>query len=177
MKGVLRRWLTAPGSLSRRLSTHGRFEVQTLREGVARLLPGERSAMASASGRHWVREVILRVDGVPVVWARSVTPFRATCGPWRAVRQLGTRPLAHLLFDDPSVVRSALRSEVHRSGAMWRRRANAAWKVGGCIAWPSAVVAGRSSVFIRRGMPLRVFEAFSTDVVEKLGVCRRRSGL
>ena len=177
MKAVLRRWLRAPGSLSRRLSALGRFEVQTLREGVARLLPGERCGMTSASGRHWVREVILRVDGVPVVWARSVTPCRVKCGPWRAVRQLGTRPLAQLLFDDPSVVRSALRSEVHRCGAMWHRRANAAWRLGGSIAWPSAVVAGRSSVFIRRGMPLRVFEAFSTDVVEKLGVCRRRFSL
>ncbi len=174
MRVLLRRWVRAPGSLSRRLCALGRFEVQTLREGVARLLPGERCGMTSASGRHWVREVILRVDGVPVVWARSVTPCRMKCGPWRAVHRLGTRPLAQLLFDDPSVVRSALRSEVHRCGAMWHRRADFAWRSGGSRAWPSAVVAGRSSVFIRHGMPLRVFEAFSTDVVEKLGVCRRR---
>jgi chorismate lyase len=170
MKAALRRWLRAPGSLSRRLSAHGRFEVQTLSEGVARLLPGERHGMCSASGRYWVREVILRVDGVPMVWARSVTPFRATCGPWRAVRQLGTRPLAQLLFDDPAIVRSALRSEWHGRGATWHRRASAAWRAARCIAWPSSVVAGRSSSFVRRGMPLRVFEAFSPAICERLRV-------
>ena len=183
MKVALRRWLRAPGSLSRRLSAHGRFEVQPLREGVARLLPGERAALSGASGRHWIREVLLRVDGVPLVWARSVTPFRGTCGPWRALRQLGPRPLAELLFDDPSVVRSALCSERHRCGARWHRHVNAMWRMACGAAWPSGVVSGRSSVFVRRGMPLRVFEAFSmelggarygTGVRTKLGVCRRR---
>jgi chorismate--pyruvate lyase len=165
---ALRRWLRAPGSLSRRLAACGRFDVHLLSEGVARLWPVERRDMGSASGRHWVREVVLRVDGVPVVWARSVTPFRATCGTWRPVRQLGTRPLAQLLFDDPSVARSALRSEVHRRGATCRRRANAAWRSVGCGAWRSAVVCGRSSVFIRRGTPLRVFEAFAPEGIQAL---------
>ena len=160
----------------------GRFEVQTLREGVARLLPGERSAMASASGRHWVREVILRVDGVPVVWARSVTPCRATCGPWRAVRQLGTRPLAQLLFDDPSVARSALRSEVHSVRRLIVATLGDArtltWRSGRQPAWPSAVVAGRSSVFIRavacRCAVFRSVTPTTTDAasVNACGCCR-----
>jgi chorismate--pyruvate lyase len=148
-----------------------------LSEGVARLWPVERRDMGRAGGRHWVREVVLRVEGMPVVFARSITPFRATCGAWRAVRQLGTRPLAQLLFDDPSVARSALRGELHRRGGMCRRRANNAWRSIGCGAWRSAIVRGRSSVFVRGGMPLRVFEAFAPEGIRALGTCPRTSGL
>jgi chorismate--pyruvate lyase len=174
VKLALRAWLSAPGSLSRRLGALGRFEVQTVRECTERLLPGEARDLASRGGRHWVREVVLRVDGVPVVWARSVTPCRALAGPWRALRSLGSRPLAQLLFDDAAVLRSPLRCESHRRGGPWHRRASRTWHGATASPWPRAHVWGRSSVFSREGMKLRVFEAFVPASAIKLGVCRRR---
>ena len=122
----LRDWLRAPGSLSRRLARLGeRFEVQVLcarawrRSGRAK-----RSALGlPARGLTLVREVILRVDGEPLVWARSALHQRATLGPWRALKGLGARPLGHLLYDDPRITRSELEPRrLNRHGHTRRQR-------------------------------------------------------
>ena len=143
-----RRWLAAPGSLSRHLAALGPdYRVRPLREGGLRLLPVEGAGLGRARAwRHWGREVLLSVEGQPLVFARSLTPARAVQGPWRALRRLGTRPLADLLFGarpahrevlpplrlppaSPwhSRVRRALRAQpaapVPRLGALWMRRA------------------------------------------------------
>jgi chorismate lyase len=162
---ALLRWLDAPGSLSRRLAAMGeRFEVQTLRQGVAPLLPGEARDIRSAGRRCLVREVVLRVDGVPLVWARTVVQAHAVRGPWRALAGLGSRPLADLLFCDKNVRRSALRREVFSRGTGWRRCADEAWHSAAGAPWPTPQLTGRSSVFTRRGARLRVFEAFSPPI-------------
>jgi len=161
---ALLRWLRAPGSLSRRLAMLGdRFEVQALSQRVGRLLSTEKRDL-HAGGRHLVREVMLRVDGVPLVWARTVVAARALRGPWRALRGLGTRPLADVLFRDPRVKRSALQPEFHRRGSRLCHRADAAWHAAAGAPWPSGVVHGRSSTFVRRGAALRVFEAFAPAI-------------
>jgi chorismate--pyruvate lyase len=158
-----RHWQTAPGSLSLRLAAlGGRLEVQRLSQRVQPLLPGEaHDLQRPADTRVLVREVLLRVDGRALVWARSVVPARATRGPWRALLGLGSRPLAELLFADPAVSRSALQPETWRRGSPWHRRATAAWQAGCGQPWPGNQVVARSSVFWRGGMPLRVFEAFA----------------
>jgi chorismate--pyruvate lyase len=156
-------WQRAPGSLSLRLAALGdRLEVQRLSQSVQPLLPGEaRDLHLPASTRALVREVVLRVDGQALVWARSVVPAHATRGPWRALRGLGTRPLAELLFADPAVSRSPLRPEVWRRSSPWYCHASTAWLAGSGQTWPGNHVVARSSVFWRQGMPLRVFEAFA----------------
>lgn len=179
MNRSLGRWLRAGGSLSRRLAALGRFEVQAVREGAGRLLPGELRDLSFRRGRCWVREVVLRVDGVPLVWARSVTPCRGVSGPWRALRRLGTRPLAALLFGDVRVRRSGLRVESHRRGGPWHRRASSCWgAVSSTPCWPSSRLCGRSSVFRHREAPLRVFEAFVPAMAHRRvrGPCPMRAG-
>ena len=159
MSLALRRWQRAPGSLTARLKAlGGRFEVLTLRQRVAPLLAEERRVLGA--GRHWVREVILQVDGEPLVWARSVAPARALAGPWRALVGLGTRPLGQLLFDDARVARSPLRAHRWCRGSAGHARVRRDWIEFTGGAWPAAVVQGRSSVFERRGAKLRVYEAF-----------------
>ena len=84
MSGLrLRRWLRRTGSLSAHLQTLGaRFQVQRLSQGVASLLPGEARSLGVAAGtRCVVREVVLRVDGKPLVFARSVAPAKSLRGP------------------------------------------------------------------------------------------------
>lgn len=158
---LLRLWLRAPGSLSRRIAALGdRFEVQTLREGPARLLATERRDIGA--GRSWAREVLLKLDGEPLVWARSVTPHDAMAGPWRALRGLGQRPLADLLFADRRVRRTPLRREKLACGGPLHRRLARQWRAATGRAAPRGMVWARSSVFRRpRGAPLRVMEAFA----------------
>jgi chorismate--pyruvate lyase len=158
---LLRFWLRAPGSLSRRIAALGeRFEVQTLRQGPARLLRHETQDIGA--GRSWVREVLLRLDGEPLVWARSVTLRDAMAGPWRALRGLGQRPLADLLFADRRVHRTPLRRERLPCGGLLHRRLARQWRAATGSPPPRGMVWARSSVFRRRrGPPLRVMEAFA----------------
>ena len=163
MSLALGRWQRAPGSLTGRLKRLGeRFEVQTLRQRVAPLLREERRELGA--GRHLVREVILRVDGQPLVWARSVAPARSLCGPWRALAGLGSRPLGQLLFDDPRVARSPLRAHRWCRGGVGHGRVRRDWLQSTGADWRGAVVLGRSSVFVRHGVKLRVFEAFGAEL-------------
>ena len=163
-RAVLRQWLDASGSLSRRLAALGeRFEVQTLQQGPRRLSRAEATdLMPHRHVRGWVREVLLRVDGVPLVWARSVATRRALNGPWRALRGLGTRPLADLLFKDPRVQRTPLRHERLAPHGPLACHLERQWRLANDGApLPRGMVWARSSVFHRRGAPLRVMEAFA----------------
>jgi chorismate--pyruvate lyase len=165
---ALRRWQRAPGSLTARLQLLGeRFEVLTLRQRVAPLLAEEKRVLGP--GRYLVREVILKVDGVALVWARSVAPARSLAGPWRALAGLGTRPLGQLLFDDARVARSPLLPHRLGRGDPGHRRIACDWLKATGAPWPAGVAHGRSSVFERRGARLRVFEAFAPG----LGPVRR----
>lgn len=159
----LRGWLHAPGSLSRRLARLGeRFEVTVLFQGVAPLRARERQALGQPHrGLAIVREVILSVDGEPLVWARSAVHQSATRGPWKALRGLGSRPLAHLLYDDPRIHRSPLK--IHRLArhGVTRRQLENQWREAtGCTA-PAQMLWSRSSTFYRLGTYLRVMEVFS----------------
>lgn len=162
---LLRRWLRRTGSLSAHLQTLGtRFEVQRLHQGVAPLLPGEAHSLAlPPSTRCLVREVVLRVDGRPLIYARSVAPAVSLRGPWRSLGGLGSRPLAQLLFDTPSVHRSPL-ATVRLSAAgerAWQRHLEAAWHAATGERWPENQAWGRYSIFRKAGVPLRVTEVFA----------------
>jgi len=159
----LRDWLRAPGSLSRRLAKLGeRFEVQVLRQGVAPFRARERAALGlPPRGLTVVREVILRVDGEPLVWARSALHQRAITGPWRAVKGLGARPLAHLLYDDPRISRSELEPRRLARQGHTRRHAARQWQEAVGEAMPAQMLWSRNSVFSRGGAQLRVMELFN----------------
>jgi chorismate--pyruvate lyase len=172
----LRDWLRAPGSLSRRLARLGeRFEVQVLRQGVAPFRARERSALGlPARGLTLVREVILRVDGEPLVWARSALHQRATLGPWRALKGLGARPLGHLLYDDPRITRSELEPRRLNRHGHTRRHAARQWQAATGEAVSPQMLWSRNSVFSRSGVQLRVMELFVPDLARHRPGARRR---
>jgi chorismate--pyruvate lyase len=157
---ALRRWLTAPGSLTARLRALGQVEVVVQYQGSRRLSPAERRAIGQTAGH--VREVILTLDGQAVVWARSVTSHRALRGPWRALKGLGSRPLAELLFSHARVQRGPLLPHEWRAGSPEHGRACRQWhgmaSLQGNHPPPRR---GRASVFWHHSSPLRVMEAFS----------------
>lgn len=161
----MRRWLKGTGSLTGRLRQLGQVEVKVQYQGTRRLWPAERAAIGQISGH--VREIILQVDGQPLVWARSVTSLTAMRGPWRALRGLGTRPLAELLFSHARVSRGRLHLHAWQPGGPERGRASRQW----AQAQPSSSQKqansprwARASVFRHHGQALRVMESFSPQV-------------
>jgi chorismate--pyruvate lyase len=165
----LRRWLLAEGSLTSRLRRHGTVEVRVQQQGRRSLWAQEEADLHVSGG--YVREVVLLLNGRPAVWARSATTQRAIQGPWSALRGLGSRPLAELLFAGRHVERELLQAHhLARCGlqanhiqgqwlALQQLSADAALPQSGlCAALPRWA---RSSVFWRHGHPLRVMEAFS----------------
>lgn len=158
----LRAWLRAPGSLSRRLARLGeRFEVQVLRQAVTPLRAQERRALGMPRRACTVvREVILRVDGEPLVWARSALHQSALAGPWKALKGLGAKPLAHLLYDDPRITRSELQPRRLSRHGHTRRQMQQQWRAATGSEASAQMLWSRNSVFTRGGAQLRVLELF-----------------
>lgn len=165
---ALRYWLQANGSLTSRLRRHGPVTVHVLAQGRMRLWREEQEDLGTRSG--YVREVVLLLNGTPVVWARSVTPLHAIQGPWRAMQGLGTRPLAELLFEGRRVERAPLRAHHLKKSSSLERHMRNQWR-GLAQQTAAADVPrwARSSVFWHKGQPLRVMEAFSPWVCQLPG--------
>ena len=178
---TLRAWLRSGGSLSRQLATaFGAFEVQVLAQSSAPARLDELRLLRQASAgrakvlRCHVREVILWGDGRPLVHARSVLPGVQSVLAWRALRGLGTRPLADLLFG----LRAA-RCQRLGAGRMAplqaRRLAQRLRQASGgrhpeavpAAAWEGSPLWWRRSVFTRRGVPLLVTEWFAPAVRQR----------
>ena len=103
-------WLRDRGSLTARLQAHGDFAVRLLRQGLARPTRDEAAALGANSQRLlWVREVVLTVDGHPLVFAHTVLPCRPRGPLDPAFKRLGSRSLGALLFAHPGIKRGPLR--------------------------------------------------------------------
>lgn len=155
-QGGLGRWLQATGSLSARLAASGRvFSVQVLRQGQMPLTQEEAQVLGISGPRlGYVREVLLKVDGIGVVFARSVTGYAHSLGAWRSVRGLGTRPLANVLFTRSGITRQAMQYRQFEPHSALLRRVQQI-----CPLLPRCLPA-RRSVFMRQRTPLLVMEVF-----------------
>lgn len=157
---ALRRWLYAPHSLTARLRQHGPVLVRVQRQGRMPLLHAEQRDLRTRHG--YVREVVLFLRGRPAVWARSATTHRAVQGPWKAMRGLGTRPLAELLFSGAPLPRDPLQARRAPRRGRLDQSIRRQWQALQDGQLPAAQPRwARSSVFWRRGAPLRVMEVFS----------------
>ena len=107
-----------------------------------------------------VREVVLRADDMPVVFAHSVMAPRDLTGVWRSVGGLGTRPLAAALFADPRVVRFPLEY----------KRINRHHYLHGLVSAaglePPRILWARRSLFRLQGRPLLVTEVFLPAILK-----------
>ncbi|CUJ39269.1 chorismate--pyruvate lyase family protein [Achromobacter kerstersii] len=157
---ALRHWLFRPGALTAGLRQVGQVRLRVLAEYADGAPRDEALAMGIAPGSPvWIREVLMSVNGVDSVPARSLTPLRASHGAWQGMRRLLTRPLADMLYHDSTVIRSPfacrrLASPVPfyataRDVLPANRREQDAGRV-----W------ARRSVFWRQGQPLLVAECF-----------------
>lgn len=122
-----------------------------------------------------MREVILHVGERPAVWARSSVSAQAVKGPWRAIKGLGTRPLAELLFSHHAVSRGPLHACRIPPHSLERAHIERQWhgvKEGAQPARGPTPSWARHSLFRHRGHPLQVMEAFAPWVLPL--DCRRR---
>jgi len=158
----IREWLTRSGSLSEHLrkACPGAFRVTRLMQRRACVWPDERAVLdLAADGLPLVREVLLLCDDIPVVFARSLAAARYLDGPWRALRGLGSRPLATMLFAEPHIARGALEfCRLDARKPLYRRAAAAVNELPPDL-W------ARRSVFRRDGAPLLVTEVFLPGVL------------
>lgn len=158
----MRRWLTAAGSLTARLSAHSdAFRVQRLHQRTAKCLLDEAHALGMArAGRVWEREVLLRCDGAAVVFAHTVVPMAATAADWPLFNALGERSLGSTLFYDPLVTRGELEFARIRAGHPLMQRARAALGVG-----IDTVLYARRCLYRRHRGTLLVTEVFLPAVL------------
>lgn len=104
----LKDWLLATGSLTKRLKTHCKlFEVRVLGEHLLQPLADE---FPTQTDPVWIREVLLCLDGIPWVFARTLIPqiildsqHKNNGHQPNDFTRLGTRPLGELLFNSPDI--------------------------------------------------------------------------
>nr|WP_315847377.1 chorismate lyase [uncultured Achromobacter sp.] len=157
---VVRHWLFRPGALTAGLRQVGQVRLRVLAEYADGAPQDEARAMGIAPGTPvWIREVLMSVNGVDSVPARSLTPLGASHGAWQGMRRLLTRPLADMLYHDSTVIRSPFACRrlarpvpfhaTARDVLPPERRDHDAARI-----W------ARRSVFWRQGQPLLVAECF-----------------
>lgn len=158
-----RHWLFRPGALTAGLRQVGHVRLRVLAEYADGAPADEARAMRIAPGAPvWVREVLMSVDGIDSVPARSLTPLRASHGAWQGMRRLLTRPLADMLYHDSTVVRSPFACRLLASPVPFYATAAGVLIRNGRERDAQRVWA-RRSVFWRQGQPLLVAECFLPD--------------
>ena len=132
----VRSWLLDDGSLTRRLIDTGReFSLQRWSQSWAPVALEERRRLRMGlRERAVIRQVVLRLDGEAVVFARSVFPADSLAGPLLTLRRLAKRSLGAFLFARADMRRSPfelarlagdspyLPAALHQAAPAWARR-------------------------------------------------------
>lgn len=161
---LLKHWLEDRGSLTARLVARcHQFRVQKLSQQLAGSLADEFAALGLASRtRVHQREVILRCDGVPVIYGHTVVPLSATHQQWPLFSSLGERSLGSTLFSDPLVRRGDLQFARLPSGHPLMQRIYR--ELPELRVYQS--LPARRSLFWRKGACLMVTEVFLPAVLQ-----------
>jgi len=165
---AMRSWLVDEESLTAKLIAHcGQFRVRRLRQGLGLCLRDECETLGLArTVKVREREVLLLCRDVPVVYAHTVMPMRATASDWPFFVGLGERSLGSTLFGDPRVKRGALqfaRLHARHPLALRARRASGRPEDSGPLY-------ARRRIFMRKRGLLLVTEIFlpALNAVERI---------
>ena len=161
----LHAWLTSRGSLTSRLKAHAsEFNLVRLKQLAQMPNTDERRELGLRRGElAIVREVLLRDGNASLVFAHSIAARRDLRGVWRGLSRLGSRPLAEMLFSDPTVVRLPMEYRKIDSRHPLYRRAQQVAPFAANTVW------ARRSVFLKQGVPLLVTEVFLTTMATEPG--------
>lgn len=101
-------WLRAEVSLTKRLQQLGHFQVKVIREEWARCHPSECELLGIAHDiLVWQREVVLMVNSIPWIVARSCIP-PSTLDNISPLKTLGERSLGDVIFSELNGTRESL---------------------------------------------------------------------
>ncbi|NYT86122.1 chorismate--pyruvate lyase family protein [Pollutimonas harenae] len=156
-----RHWLFRPGALTAGLRQLGQVQLRVINEQAIGLHPAE-AWMLQRDIRSpiWVREIMMSIDGIDSVFARSFTPLSASHGLWQGMRRLRSRPLADMLYHNPQIIRSPfLACRLHSQNPLY----GTAQRIMGSQRPPAHKLLARCSVFWRGGEPLLVAECFMPE--------------
>ncbi len=155
-------WLRDHGSLTLRIQQRCTdFSVRNVRSHLATATHDETALLGLPPRQKiYTREVFLYADGAPVVFAHSVVGAQHLRGAWRALQNLGGRPLGALLFAHPLVERAPLRFKLLKPHHALFRRAITALDAAPERLW------ARRSLFTLHGAPLLVTEVFLPGISE-----------
>jgi chorismate--pyruvate lyase len=154
-------WLRDEGSLTRRVveRCRGRFRLDVRRECRDRPLPGESLLLAVRRRQTAIlREVVLRCNERPWVFARTLIPTGTLQGGGRRLAYLRDRPLGAVLFADPGVRRGLLEVACLRPHHVLYRSAAQSLDSEPGVLW------ARRALFYLEGRPLLVNEVFLPDL-------------
>lgn len=160
----MRAWLTDRASLTVKLMhASSSFRVQRLRQQRGRCLLDECGAVGLPRGvMVHEREVLLRCDEQPVVFAHTIVPLAASASDWPFFSSLGERSLGTTLFGDPQVLRGALAyARLHAEHPLARRACKA---IG--VATVAQPLFARRCLFRRKNGLLLVTEIFLPAIAE-----------
>ena len=152
----LHSWLTDKGSLTARIvSSISHFNLLRIAQQLQHPHYDERRKLGIRPHEYAVvREVLLREGETPLVFAHSAVARADLHHAWRGLSRLGSRPLAEMLFQDPTVTRLPMEyKKLDRRHPLYRRAA-AVTTVSGKTLW------ARRSVFMKQGRALLVTEVF-----------------
>src|SRR5450830_16597 len=155
-------WLCNRDSLTARLVARcDQFRVQRLSQHQTRCLHDEYTKIGLARpAKVRQREVLLKCDGVPMIYGHTVVPLNATANQWPLFHALGERSLGSTLFNDPLVERGALSyARLHTSHPLIQRIKRAVPDMH------ARTLPARRSLFWRKGACLLVTEVFLPGIV------------
>lgn len=154
-------WLLTAESLTQRIKErcNGRFNLELTGQIWSRPLRDERLYLGLQPAQYTlIRQVFLRCDKKPLVFARTIIPRGTLVGSGRKLASLGTRPLGDILFNDKSASRRELAIGKINGNDPRYRFATARGQT------PAAGLWGRRSLFFFNGKPLLVIEIFLPEL-------------
>lgn len=155
----MRHWLTEPGSLTAKLiARSASFRVQRVYQQHDFCWADDYAAIGlNKIEKVHAREVVLRCDEVPTVYAHTVLPLNSNASQWPLFKTLGEKSLGSILFNDRQVRRGALQFARLQSNHPAMQRAR---KI---VNFDEPLLA-RRSLFYRRGGVMLVTELFLPNV-------------
>ncbi len=102
-------WLITQASLTAKLQSLGTLTVEVIDDAWGTPTTRERRRLnlrPREAAR--IRTVLLKVDGIAVIYARSIIPARSLRGHWRQVKHLKNKPLGGYLFQHRALTRSGI---------------------------------------------------------------------
>lgn len=102
-------WLSETDSLTSKLQTLGTLSIEVLFDQWGQTTQTEQVKLKlRPREKARVREVIIKLNDIPVVYARSIIPAHSLKGAWKQLGGLGSQPLGCILYKKNNAIRSKI---------------------------------------------------------------------